>query len=255
MTQLESWYAGDNGQYLLASIRDSLQEPLDTSFGYHILQLGITRGHSLLDGSPIHHRIYSTDLAGEGVSLVADADELPLESDSVDTVIAHHCLEFAANPHQVLREIQRVLTPQGQLLLIGFNPYSLHGLNTRLRGLSSKSLWHRHQPVSESRVSDWLHLLGCEVQSFRRLYAVPPAGRGRLRDWLAQGDRWCISHNLPVGGLYIVHAIKQVSAIHRPRQTLRRRSERLIGLAVPKPSPAPSPSPATNPVLHRKREN
>jgi hypothetical protein len=48
-----------------------------------------------------------------------------------------------------------------------------------------------------------------------------------------------------------MHAIKQVPAVRRPRQSLRVRSERLIGLAVPKPTPAPSPTPATNPVLHK----
>ncbi len=251
LTQLESWYAGENGQYLLEATRHSLQGLLDTSFGYHILQLGITRGQYLLEGSPIHHRIYAADQRGDGVGLVTDAAELPLESDSIDAVVAHHCLDFAEDPRQVLREIQRVLTPQGQLLLIGFNPYSLQGINARLRGLSRNSLWHSYWPVGENRLTDWLHLLGCEVQGCHRLYGVPPVGRGRLREWLISCDRWSTSHNLPIGGLYIMHAVKQVPAMRRPRQSLRVRSERLIGLAVPKPRPAPSPTPATNTVLHK----
>jgi SAM-dependent methyltransferase len=208
---------------------------LDTAFGYHILQLGSTRGHPLFDGSPINHRIYAADRAGCGVTLITDADDLPLESDSVDTIIAHHSLEFAARPHQVLREIQRVLTPQGHLLIVGFNPHSLLGINRRLRGLSRKSVWHGHSPVSENRITDWLHLLGCEVQGRARLGSVPLAGRGRLRQWLIAADDWSNEHNLPSGGLYIVHAIKQVSAVHRPRRHFRLGGERLIGL-VPKPA-------------------
>jgi SAM-dependent methyltransferase len=234
-TELESWYARDSGQHLLARTRQTLERLLDTAFGYHSLQLGNTRGHSLLDTSPINHRIYAATRAGEGVTLITDADELPLESDSIDTIIAHHSLDFAARPHQVLREIQRVLTPQGHLMIIGFNPYSLLGISRSLRGLSRKSVWHRHTTVSENRLTDWLHLLGCEVQDRVRLGSVPLAGRGRLRQWLAAADDWGNQHNLPSGGLYIVHAIKQVSAVHRPRRHFRLSGERLIGL-VPKPA-------------------
>jgi len=234
--ELESWYDREGGQYLLARTRETLTGFLDTSFGYHILQMGITRGHPLFEASPINHRIYTTPRAGEGIDLLASGEELPLESDSIDIVIAHHSLEFAENPHQVLREIQRVLTPQGQLLVIGFNPYSLHGLGTRIKGLRKSSLWHGHKPVSESRLSDWLRLLGCEVQSKTRIVAIPPVGRGRLRRWLTRGDTWCNRHNLPVGGLYITHAIKQVSALSRPQRARLRRA-RLIGLATPAPAP------------------
>jgi SAM-dependent methyltransferase len=172
------------------------------------------------------------------VGLVAEPDELPLDSDSVDAIVAHHCLEFAANPHQVLREIQRVLTPQGQLLIIGFNPYSLLGCETRLRALMHDPLWSRHRPVSEHRLTDWLHLLGCEVLDSRRLYGLPPFGSGRLRRLVMAGDGWLTRYNLPLGGVYILHATKQVAGLHRPRRLPLSRRGRLIGL-VPKPAPTP----------------
>lgn len=120
-------------------------------------------------------------------------------------------------------------------MIIGFNPYSLLGISRSLRGLSRKSVWHGYSTVSENRLTDWLHLLGCEVQDRVRLGSVPLAGRGRLRQWLAAADDWGNQHNLPSGGLYIVHAIKQVSAVHRPRRHFRLSGERLIGL-VPKPA-------------------
>lgn len=242
LTELESWYARENGQHLLAGTRTAVDGILDTAFGYHLLQTGCTRGHALFAASPINHRIYAAERAGEQISLLALADELPLESDSIDTLIAHHTLDFAENPHQVLREIQRVLTPQGQLIIVGFNPRSLLGVGARLRSIDRKSLWHKHRGVSESRLTDWLHLLGCEVQDAARIGAVPLAGRGALRRWLMRLDDWSNRHNLPVGGLYIVHAIKQVSAVHRPRRQWQLRRERLIGL-VPKPAAAPTPAP------------
>ncbi len=249
---LESWYAGERGRYLLEQTRLALQPVLEITFGYHLLQIGTGRGQPLFDASPINHRVYCAGQAGDGIGMVCEPDELPLESDSVDAIIAHHCLEFAPNPHQVLREIQRVLTPQGHLLIVGFNPHSLLGIGNRLRGLNRQSLWHRCRPVSESRLTDWLHLLGCEVQGRTRLYSVPPAGGGRIRRWLSSvgGDR-PDGLNLPLGGLYLLHAIKQVSALNRPRRQRRLRGERLISL-VPKPAAAPSPTPR-DPAAARTR--
>jgi SAM-dependent methyltransferase len=242
LTELESWYARENGQYLLASTRRAVDCALDTAFGYHLLQTGCSRGHALFASSPINHRIYAAERPGPGVNLLALAGELPLESDSIDTVIAHHTLDFARNPHQVLREIQRVLTPQGHLLIVGFNPHSLLGVNARMRGLSRKSLWHQHTWVSESRLTDWLRLLGCEVQDRSRIGVAPLLGGGTLRRWLTRLDDWGNRHNLPGGSIYVLHAIKQVSALHRPRRQWQLRRERLISL-VPKPAPAPAPTP------------
>ncbi|MCB1732462.1 MAG: class I SAM-dependent methyltransferase [Halieaceae bacterium] len=242
LTELESWYARDSGQHLLRASEAAVADILDTAFGYHLLQIGCTRGHPMFRNSPINHRIYVAERGGEGINLLAAADELPLESDSIDTVIAHHSLDFAANPHQVLREIQRVLTPQGQLLVIGINPYSLLGVNTILRGLDRRSLWHWHSPVSQSRLTDWLHLLGCEVEHCTRVGMVPVAGGQTLRRWLGRADAWGTRHNLAVGGLYILHAVKHVPALRRPRRQWRLRRERLFGL-LPRPAPAPSPTP------------
>ncbi len=249
--ELESWYARENGQYLLRDTRQVLQGLLDTSFGYHILQLGISAGPDLIEQSPINHQIHCCERAGTGTQLVAAADELPLESDSIDVLVAHHSLDFAANPHQVLREMQRVLTPQGQLLIIGFNPYSLLGLGARMRGISAASLWNRHRPMGENRLVDWLHLLGCEVEKRTRLYSLPPLGRGRLRALMERGDAWCAKHNLALGGVYILHAVKQTHALNRPRSSLRR--ARLIDLTVPKPAVTPSPTPAAGVRREGKR--
>jgi SAM-dependent methyltransferase len=242
LTELEHWYALENGQYLLQATRDAVQDLIDTTFGYHILQLGVSGARALCLDSPINHRLYCAQRAGNGVGVVAEPDELPLESDSVDAIIAHHCLEFADNPHQVLREIQRVLTPQGQLFVVGFNRFSLLGCKTRIRGALRDPLWARHRPVSEHRLADWLRLLNCEVLDTRRIYALPPVGRGRMRTAIARCDHWTAQHNLPFGGVYILHATKKVAGLIRPRKPMRARSKRLIGL-VPKPAPVPTPAP------------
>lgn len=243
LTELESWYDSDRGQYMLGQLRASLRPHLENAFGYHILQLGPVREHALFGDCRIHHRIHASNRPANNIGLLCESGEIPLESDSVDVVIGHHCLEFVDNPHQVLREIQRVLTPQGQLLMVGFNPFSLRGLLTASRGLSRRSAWRQHEPVSARRLTDWMHLLGCELQDSHYLYALPPFGGGRLRRGMESIDIWLGQHNVPLGGVYLLHAVKTVVAQNRPRSLLRRHGEKLIDLAVPKPAVAPSPTP------------
>jgi SAM-dependent methyltransferase len=127
---------------------------LDDVFGFELLQLGSwgqtralmarsrTRRQTLLDEAP---------LPGV-VDIVGRCGSLPLQSHSVDAVLLPHTLEFAADPHTVLREAHRVLTGEGQLLILGFRPWSLWGLRAPV-----------HQLLPERRVRDWLAVLGYEI--------------------------------------------------------------------------------------------
>ncbi|MEQ9462985.1 MAG: methyltransferase domain-containing protein [Haliea sp.] len=238
MTDLECWYATSVGRAVQRSVAAALEPILETAFGYHLLQVGLTRQQPLFDNSRIRHRAYAAPQPGHAVTVVSEHAELPLESDSIDVAIAHHCLDFTAQPHQVLRELQRVLTPHGQLLLIGFNPWGVLGASHRLRGLCGNPLWQRHQPVGCARLLDWLRLLGCETESARHLCPLPVLGEGRLGGYAAAANGWSERHRLPVGDVYLIHAIKQVGGTARP--VLRaRRSARLIGLGVPSAAPTP----------------
>lgn len=240
--QLETWYARDAGERLFAEIRLRSRPLLDVAFGYHVLQLGPLPGRSLLDQSRIHHRIIGGAPDLDGVTLACECDELPLESDSVDMIIALHALEFCANPHNSLREMQRVLTPHGHLLIIGFNPFSLKGVFNRLRAAMGNPLWSAARPVSQYRLTDWLHLVGCQVERFDHLYPLPPWGNGRLRRAAAGVDDAFNRHQLPLGSVYLAHAIKQVPNVRRPIQRVVPRRA-LIGLGVTNPAPTPSSMP------------
>ncbi|WP_167854771.1 class I SAM-dependent methyltransferase [Mangrovimicrobium sediminis] len=250
---LETWYQGERGSYLLAQLQAELDRRLETAFGYHMLQLGPLDCGPLFGECRIRHRIFAGEQAGADIGLLCERGELPLESDSIDVIIAHHALEFVENPHQVLRELQRVLVPQGQLLITGWNPHSLVGLGSALRGLHRRSPWRAHRPVSPHRLTDWLNLLGCDAEHCSYLYNLPPLGTGRLRQWMEKGDQWCATHGLPTGGLYLMHAVKQVPAHKRPR-SVRRRAGKLIGLAVPGPAAQPSPAPAARPIAGAARK-
>lgn len=56
--------------------------------------------------------------SGDVHTVVVDEDDLPLPDNSVDLMLAVHCLETTEQGRAVLREIWRVLAPEGRLLII-----------------------------------------------------------------------------------------------------------------------------------------
>lgn len=147
---------------------------------------------------------------GETSNLLVDPAFLPFAPDSLSTVILPHVLEWHTLPHQVLREVQRVLMSDGHIVLTGFNPASLIGLQ---RLLSPRAVFKGHY-YSSKRVVDWLQLLGFEVVASSIFQYAPLSKRLRLRKAFAflekVGGRW-----LPMlGGGYVLVAKKREIGVH-----------------------------------------
>ncbi len=234
------------------------QGHLDTAvadlFGFHALQLGLPELDAL-HANRMPHRWVGVDTAAAeapadddrptvpraAVALHCDFDALPFDSNSLDLVVLPHALELARDPHLALREVERVLMPEGRVVIVGFNPSSLWGLRQsigRLRrslGLGTKRdlyLPGDAEFMRYRRLRDWLRLLSFEVEAGRFGCYRPPV---RSQTWLARfewaerfGERWW-----PVfGAVYFVVAVKRV------------RGMRLIGLAraqrdIKQAAPAP----------------
>jgi SAM-dependent methyltransferase len=144
-----------------------------------------------------------------------------------------HILEFAAEPHQVLREVDRVLVPEGQVVITGFNPLSLWGLRQFLTRLGMDPYLPREgQFIALPRIKDWLKLLSFEVNRGRFGCYLPWVRTDRwLQRWRfidKAGDRWW-----PVlGSIYMVTAVKRVRGM-RLVGTVRRRAELLRPALAP----------------------
>src|SRR5258706_6955092 len=119
---LAEWFATPLGQYLLAREQAYFDRTLSDIFGFHALQIGLPE-YPLLKASRITTRL-TVDLE-EPAQVLADPHWLPFAENGIDLVIVPHTLEFTDEPHQLLREIHRVIRPEGQLIIAGFNPYSL----------------------------------------------------------------------------------------------------------------------------------
>ena len=201
-----NWLDTPQGRYVMAWEHARVDALVSDLFGYNALQLGLPRVRLLAQ-----NRIPLRQTAGDAgnVDVLCDLHELPFSANSIDLVVMPHALEFHEDPHQILREVERILIPDGQLIITGFNPLSLWGLRRKLPGCKDAFLSEGNF-ISVLRLRDWLHLLSFEVDRGHFGCYAPPF---RHEHWLkrchfmeAAGDRWWSF----AGGVYVLRAVKRV---------------------------------------------
>jgi SAM-dependent methyltransferase len=203
---LAAWLATPQGRYVLDWELARMDQVSADIFGFNALQIGLPQV-DFLRANRIPFRFLSC--AEPGAPVRASPEQLPFSAHSIDLVMLPHVLEFAANPHQILREVERVLVPEGHVLIAGFNPFSLWG--------AKRSMMRGQGPVpwcgtylSVRRLKDWLALLGFETQAGAFGCYVPAVVQEkwlmRWRFMAAAGDRWWPF----AGAVYVVQAIKRV---------------------------------------------
>jgi SAM-dependent methyltransferase len=236
-TRLEAWFSDTPGRLLLQAEREQVGRVLPQLFGYHILQLGALGAQDLLGSASISHRVVlSIDPEG-GCSgsdrLICKPEALPLAANSIDGVVLPHVLEFAPAPQQVLREIERVLIGEGQVVILGFNPWSLWGL-WRLALAWRKQVPWSGQFFGLMRVKEWLRSLGFEIVLSRCFFFRPPLQSPSMMSRLTCLERLG-DHGWPYGGgTYIVVGKKRVVILTPLKMDWQER--RFAGGAV-KPAP------------------
>lgn len=235
---LTDWLTTAPGQYLLRWEIEHIEESVSDVFGFHAVQLGLP-ALDALRGNRMPHRWLAADgasISSDGVvqtpaadrglravSLVADATALPFMPASLDLLVLPHTLELSHDPHAALREAERVLVPEGRVVITGLNPNSLWGFR-QSRGHLYKR-WGKHGQVGDLflpesgefighwRLRDWLRLLNFEVESSSfGCYAPAFTSQKWLNrvGWMDRvGPRWW-----PIfGAVYCVVAVKRVHGV------------------------------------------
>ena len=205
---LDAWLDTAQGHYVGAWEAAIVEHAIADVFGFNALQLGLPQW-DLLHAS----RIPLRQKAGESgaVDVLCELTAMPFASLSTDLVILPHVLEFSSDAHQILREVERILIPEGHLIILGFNPLSLWGVRNRF-DRSGSFPWQGNY-LSLTRLKDWLKLLSFEVDRSVSGCHVPPCDQETwLKRWHfmeTAGARW---PGLP-GGVYLLHAIKRVNSM------------------------------------------
>lgn len=222
---LAQWYASALGQSIVTDLDRCLQQALSDVFGYQGVQLGNpVPGLNLLEHAGLHRRLV-VDVPGRPADIHADVLSLPIASDTIKSLVFFHTLDFCDQPHQAMREADRVLMDDGQLIIVGFNPCSAFGARHLLTGWRQRAPWNGRF-YSRMRVTDWLSVLDYRVQHSEAMFIRPPINSQRLLARLRPMERLQPWLGM-LGGLYVIKARKQTLPLTLARRQWRRQSNRI----------------------------
>ncbi|RDV24307.1 SAM-dependent methyltransferase [Alteromonas aestuariivivens] len=202
------WNQFPAGEAIRQAIQSCCDDFSQRIFGYHFVKLGNLSVQIPLPKCSIRHHIHQARIINEQTGVLGKSHELPYVENSIDGFLLANELDFAQDPHQVLREVDRTITQSGYVIISGFNPYSMTGLGKYLP-VKRGNMLHDARFFSAGRIKDWLQLLGFEIVEQRQIlfsmlffsyqFNVSP----KWQEWLNRYCPWC-------GSVYVILARKRV---------------------------------------------
>lgn len=265
---LAGWLKTPPGSYLLAWEHEQFDHAVSDIFGYHALQLGFEELDALRANRMPHQwlalnevPVEQTAQAGDETpppaassrrraALVTDPGALPFAEASLDLVVLAHTLELSQDPHATLREVERVLVPEGRVVISGLNPTSLWGMRQsrvhfyKRLGMKDQFLPEAGEFIGYWRLRDWLRLLSFEVESAHFGCYRPALTSQKWLDrfdWMDQaGRRWW-----PIfGAVYFVVAVKRVRGMRLLEPAWRSRRAPAVSAVVARRASVGGPAPS-----------
>lgn len=232
MLALHEWFQSPAGRYVIEREQAWLNNTVADIFGFRAVQLGTLPIDGLAESRIPHltyvaeHIVKQSDKIGTNslihpvgeaetlpspqAHILANFEDLPFENQSLDLLVLPHILEFSEDPHQILREVERVLMPEGRVIVTGFNPLSLWGAAQKTVGKWKPAFPASCRPMQVGRLRDLLQLLSIEAETGRfGCYRFPgntERAFQRFEFMEKAGDRWwpfC-------GAVYFLCAVKRV---------------------------------------------
>lgn len=227
--QFQTWYSSPLGSRLAMSEKRILDEYLPDLFGYFLLQCGCPETKlkkekgDWLENSRISSRFRLDYDINQGVSSQANLAHLPIKADSLDIVVLPHVLDFSLEPHQVLREVERVLIADGHVIILGFNPWGPWNIFRFLHVFNKQPPWNARF-LSSSRVMDWLALLGFDVIQHKGYFHQLPIQNIKIIKNMHFLENFMQRFLPNLGAGYVLIARKRVHTLTpiRPRWRSRR---------------------------------
>jgi SAM-dependent methyltransferase len=228
------WLETPFGQALLAQETRLVEEALDGMFGEQCLQLGLWgEANAFIRYARTQRAATISDwpLKDEVPGAVGALHRLPVASDSVDVVVLPHTLDYSdERSHAILREADRVLTPHGHIVILGFKPGGLWGLRRLVPGAGLPPGAGRL--ISDRQLSDWLQLLDMRIQGLTRYFfrwPLPGNRRPSSATWEARGRRFWPE----LAACYMLTAQKRVVTLTPMKKPWRSRPKVVGGIAEP----------------------
>ncbi len=228
---LTAWLRTPLGRRIRALEQPIVAAALNRVFGLQMLQIG-PWGHypEWLDSGPTRRQTLLWNSPGQEVNIISRSDAVAVATASVDVVVVPHTLELEEKPHDLLREVDRVLVGEGHLLILGFSPNGLWGLRRIFSGGRFPPGTRRF--ITQRRLRDWLALLGFEVLSTEQYCYVPPVNNKTIV---------CRSSGIEktgqkigrFGGAYLMLAQKHVYTMTPVRPRRQKKRQMVTGIVEP----------------------
>ena len=225
------WLKTPLGAALLQQEARVVEEALDGIFGEECLQLGLWgENRTFMRFTRTQRCSLIGDTTLGTPCAVGEFHKLPVASDSIDAALLPHTLDYSDRPHEILREVDRVLRANGHLVVLGFKPAGLWGLRRLVPGAGMPP--GADHLISERRLRDWLKLLDMRIQGNQRYFFRWPLPRRRVKTsqkWELRGQAlWP-----ELAACYMLTAQKRVHAMTPVRPVWWRKPKVVTGLAEP----------------------
>jgi SAM-dependent methyltransferase len=239
---MHEWFETPPGRYVLEWERAELDRAVADMFGYHALQMGLPELDAL-QANRMPHKWFALSEADAVAStrrpdIVTDFGALPFEENSLDLVVLPHSLELNVDPHTTLREVERVLVPEGKVVICCLNPASLWGLRQRRAhiyqrlGFGELFLPDAGDFIGYWRLRDWLRLLSFEVETSSFGCWRPAFTSEKWLERFAWMDK-VGERSWPIfGAVYFIVAVKRVRGVTAIGPAWKR-TKRLAAAPVP----------------------
>jgi SAM-dependent methyltransferase len=223
VVDLREFYASPLGQTSRRLIARRLRSRWNNLAGATILGLGYAtpyldvfrqEARAVLGFMPAEQGVVHWPAEGPSATALVDEVELPMLDGSVDFVLVVHGLELTDRRSEMLREIWRVLAPQGRALLIVPN---------------RRGMWARFdstpfgygQPFSQLQLAQMLRDAEFSPLGWSQALFVPPLPHGFLVRSAPAWERLGTWPSRGFSGVILVEAMKQVYAIAPGRRVKR----------------------------------
>jgi SAM-dependent methyltransferase len=184
--------------------------------GFATPYLGAFRGEASALGAlmPAEQGVVPWPEQGRCLSVLVDETDLPLLDEQADRILLVHMLEWSENTRALLRELWRVLAPDGRLLIIVPNR---RGLWARV----DTTPFGYGRPFSRSQLTKLLKEAMFSPEGWQHALYLPPFNWRVLLKWPVFWERLGLVLWPTFSGVIMVEARKQVYAAVPARESAK----------------------------------
>ena len=126
---LNAWFHTLHGSYVAKAFEEELAHLNDLLQGDRLVQLGGSLDDAWFSNLQFKRKwLFNPQIKPANISCSTLFNQLPVDHNSIDCVIAPFTLDAFHLKESVIDEIDRILKPMGYVVFLGINPISLWGL-------------------------------------------------------------------------------------------------------------------------------